>query len=74
METYFIEAITAILVPVPAIQGRPTFQGLCDRFQTLLELLRTIKNPHHPIKGMAGKMMEPEVLARVSNTPWVITN
>ena len=74
METYSIEAITAILVHVPAIQGHPTLQGLWDRFKTLLELLHMIKHPGYPIEGMAGKIIKLEAFALVSNTPWEVPN
>ena len=70
MVTYSVEAITAILAPVPAITGRPSFKGLWDVHKRLVTCLRKIKHPDHPHQGMAGSMMTPESFALVSNTPW----
>ena len=39
MVTYTIKALTAILVTVPAIGGRPTFKGLWDTQVALLKKL-----------------------------------
>ena len=70
MEAYTIEAITAILVHVPAMQDLPTFQGLWDRQQILQDLLCMIKHPDHPIEGMTDKIMKPEAFALVFNILW----
>ena len=69
MITYRVKAITAILAPVSAITGRPSFKGLWDVHKKLVTCLRKIKHPDHPHQGMAGSMMTPESFALVSTTP-----
>ena len=70
MVTYSVEAVSAILSPVSAIQGHPSFKGLWDMYKTLVTQLRKIKHPNHPQQGMAGRMMSPKAFSLVSTTPW----
>ena len=72
MVTYSTEALTAILITVPLIVGRPTFKGLWDTQVALLKKLRKIKHPEPPLERMAGIMMTPAVYVLISTTPWAV--
>ena len=70
MVTYSVEAILAILSPMPAIEGHPLFKGLWDIHRTLVTQLHNIKHPNHPCQGMAGGMISPEAFVLVPTIPW----
>ena len=72
MVTYITEALTAMLVSVPLIVGRPTFKRVWDTEMALLKKVHKIKHPDHPTEGMEGMMMIPAAFALVSTTVWAV--
>ena len=72
MVAYSMQALSAILNEVPAINEHPTFKALWDLMKILLPLLRTIHNPDHPDEVMVRIMMEVAAYALVSTWPWLV--
>jgi hypothetical protein len=70
MVKYSFEAIQALLAPIPAIQGRPTFGSLWRLAQSIFETLQKLDNKDYPDTGYAGYMMPPQYFRLFSPVVW----
>jgi hypothetical protein len=70
MVKYTYEAVQAILAPIPAIPGRPTFGSLWKLAQTIFEALQKLDNKEYPDTGYAGYMMPPQYFRLFSAKVW----
>ena len=71
MVKYSVEAVQALLAPIPPIRGRPTFGTLWKLAQSIYEALQKLDNKDYPDTGYAGYMMPPEYFRLFSNTVWM---
>jgi len=70
MVKYSFEAVQALLAPIPAIQGRPTFGSLWRLAQSIFETLQKLDNKDYPDTGYAGYMMPPQYFRLFSPVVW----
>eukprot|EP00804_Cyclotella_cryptica_P030999 CCRYP_013582-RA/>CCRYP_013582-RA protein AED:0.56 eAED:0.40 QI:0/-1/0/1/-1/1/1/0/562 len=70
MAKYSFEAVQALLAPIPAIQGRPTFGSLWKLAQAIFETLQKLDNKDYPDTGYAGYMMPPQYFRLFSTRIW----
>ena len=70
MVKYTLEAINALLNPIPRIEGRPTFSSLWNLAQDFYSALRKLDHPDHPNDGYSGCLMAKEEYALRSTKEW----
>ena len=70
MVKYSLEAVNALLDPIPQIAGRPNFSSLWNLAQSMYKALKKLDHPDYPTDGWSGCLMTREEFALRNATPW----